>query len=141
MQMDKLNTLEPDFKEIVETVISETQKATGYTWKASDGRRTMAEQKAIYAQGRTVPGKVVTNAPPGNSPHNFGLAADLWPLKGGDFWWGAPKSLFHTMADIAEENGLKAGYYFKSIFDAPHIEMPRWKEQQALWKNGKVQVA
>ena len=39
--------------------------------------RTFAEQDALYAQGRTTPGKIVTNAKGGQSNHNFGLAIDI----------------------------------------------------------------
>lgn len=137
----RLDTLEPDFRLIVEKLIAKTNEATGRKWGISDARRTMAQQAAIYAQGRTKPGKVVSNAPPGRSAHNFGLAVDLWPMKGNDFDWRASNDLFKIMADIAVSLGLTAGFYFKTIHDAPHVEMPRWKEQQALWNTGKVKVA
>lgn len=39
--------------------------------------RTFAEQDALYAQGRTKPGQVVTNAKGGQSYHNYGLAIDF----------------------------------------------------------------
>ncbi len=39
--------------------------------------RTIAEQDAIYAQGRTKPGKIVTRARGGYSWHNYGLAVDI----------------------------------------------------------------
>jgi peptidoglycan L-alanyl-D-glutamate endopeptidase CwlK len=39
--------------------------------------RTFAEQNALYAQGRTKPGKRVTNARAGLSYHNWGLAIDM----------------------------------------------------------------
>ena len=39
--------------------------------------RTIAEQDALYAQGRTRPGKRVTNARGGMSLHNYGLAIDI----------------------------------------------------------------
>ena len=39
--------------------------------------RTFAEQDALYAQGRTAPGKVVTKARGGQSWHNYGLAIDI----------------------------------------------------------------
>lgn len=39
--------------------------------------RTIAEQNALYAQGRTKPGKIVTNAKGGLSYHNYGLAVDI----------------------------------------------------------------
>lgn len=57
------------------------------------------------------------------------------------FDWGAPKTLFKAMADIAKRMGLNPGYYFHSIFDAPHVESMTWHKQQALWKEGKIQVA
>lgn len=39
--------------------------------------RTFAEQTAIYNQGRTTKGPIVTNAKAGQSYHNFGLAIDI----------------------------------------------------------------
>lgn len=43
----------------------------------TQGLRTIAEQDALYAQGRTKPGAIVTNARGGYSYHNFGLAVDF----------------------------------------------------------------
>ena len=39
--------------------------------------RTFAEQDALYAQGRTKPGAVVTRAKGGQSWHNYGLSVDI----------------------------------------------------------------
>lgn len=39
--------------------------------------RTFEEQNTLYAQGRTKPGKIVTNARGGESMHNYGLAIDI----------------------------------------------------------------
>lgn len=39
--------------------------------------RTFAEQDALFAQGRTKPGAVVTKARGGQSYHNYGLAIDV----------------------------------------------------------------
>lgn len=39
--------------------------------------RTIEQQDALYAQGRTKPGKIVTNAKGGQSMHNYGLAIDI----------------------------------------------------------------
>ena len=41
--------------------------------------RSPATQAALYAQGRTTPGRVVTNARAGESFHNYGLAFDVVP--------------------------------------------------------------
>jgi len=140
--MKRIETLEPDFKPQVEELIAKTEAATNRKWAISDARRTMAQQRDIYAQGRTKPGKVVSNAKPGQSAHNFGYAVDLWPLKAdGDFDWGASQSLFKTMADIAVAIGLTAGFYFKSIHDAPHVESSEWKAQQTRWRNGEIHIA
>lgn len=38
---------------------------------------TWAEQDKLYAQGRTAPGPVVTNARGGESWHNYGMAVDV----------------------------------------------------------------
>ena len=139
--MTRLESLEPVFREKIIELLHLTEQATGRSWSLSDGRRTIAQQNALYAQGRTKPGRVVTNAKGGQSAHNFGLAADLWPMKGKDFDWTANQALFKTMADIARSMGLTPGYYFKSIHDAPHIEDPSWKDVQLAWKRGEIQVA
>lgn len=39
--------------------------------------RTFAEQDALFAQGRTRAGNIVTNARGGSSYHNYGLAIDI----------------------------------------------------------------
>lgn len=140
--MNKIDTLEPEFKEKVQLLLTNINNVTGRKWVVVSGRRTMKEQAALYAQGRTTAGKVVTKAPAGSSAHNFGLAADLAPLKldDSDVDWNAPRSLWQAMADMAVGIGLTAGFYFTTIFDAPHVESKDWKQQQALWKAGKLEV-
>lgn len=39
--------------------------------------RDHKRQAELYAQGRTAPGPIVTNAAPGTSWHNFGFAVDV----------------------------------------------------------------
>lgn len=139
--MSKLETLEPEFGEKVKLLLAGIKSLSGRDWVITDGRRTIAQQNALYAQGRTIPGKVVTNAKGGQSAHNFGLAADLAPLKNGNIWWTAPRQVWQQMADLAVEIGLTSGFYFKTIFDAPHVEDPNWKNVQTAWKKGEVKVA
>ncbi len=117
-------------------------EATGYEWLVCQGRRSIAEQNALYAQGRTAPGKVCTKAKGGQSAHNFGLAADLCPIKDGELWWDAPKSLWQQAADLAKKTlCLVPGFYFESIYDPDHFEDPNWKTTQALYYAGKMEVA
>lgn len=139
--MRQVETLEPIMQDAVTVLLQKAEEATGCKWICTSGRRTMADQDKLYAQGRTTPGPIVTKAPAGSSAHNFGLAADLAPMKGNDIWWNAPKSVWKKMADEAVALGLTAGYYFKSIFDGPHVEHPSWKVQRELWRAGKLEVA
>lgn len=138
----RVSTLEPDFQPLVQELLERTEAATNRKWGVSDARRTMAQQREIYAQGRTKPGRVVSNAKPGQSAHNFGYAVDLWPLTadGKDFDWKAKVDLFKVMGKIAAELGLTWGGTFRTLFDAPHVEHPKWKRQQAKWQAGEIQI-
>ena len=53
--------------------------------KIISGSRTYAEQNVIDAQGRTTPGKIVSNAKGGQSLHNFGIAWDVGIFKNGKY--------------------------------------------------------
>ena len=48
--------------------------------RVTQGLRTYAEQNALYDEGRTTPGRIVTEAKGGYSMHNFGLAVDVVPM-------------------------------------------------------------
>jgi peptidoglycan L-alanyl-D-glutamate endopeptidase CwlK len=90
--------------------------------------RSLEEQAGLYAIGRTLPGKRVTNAPPGSSAHNFGLALDFVPLNGGKAQWKAPSDEWNEAVDIAGKCGLESGSTWPRLKDWPHLEFPRWKE-------------
>lgn len=55
-----------------------------FTW------RSVSEQDALYAQGRTAPGKIVTNARGGQSKHNFTLPDGTPASKAFDFFIARP---------------------------------------------------
>ena len=83
----------------------------------TDGGRTYAEQKAIYAQGRTLPGRKVTNAQAGYSWHNFKRAFDMVPIDsaGGADW---DSTSWSKIGALARAHGLSWG---GSFGDKPHI--------------------
>ncbi len=136
----KLDALEPDFKAIAEQIIAEAA-AAGIRLVVTSTRRTIAEQNRLYAQGRTAPGKIVTKAKGGQSPHNFGLAFDFCPLnESGGLDWNAPKSVWAKVGEIAESHGMTWGGHFKTLLDLPHIEHPRWRGVRAEWQAGRVQI-
>lgn len=67
--------------------------------------RDAESQAALFSQGRTVPGKIVTNAKPGQSFHNYRCAFDFCPIVNGKAQWDRPE-LFERCGVIAEGLGL-----------------------------------
>lgn len=72
--------------------------------------RDLESQAALYAQGRTAPGKRVTNAKPGHSYHNWRVAFDVVPLRAGKPVWnttGADGKLWEQIGNLGEAVGLE----------------------------------
>lgn len=72
--------------------------------------RSEAEQAALYAQGRTTPGRKVTNAKPGQSLHNYRVAYDFVPMRNGKPVWGTSGEdgkLWQRVGELAEAQGLE----------------------------------
>ena len=84
-------------------------------------RRTMEEQAALYAQGRTKAGPRVTNAAPGKSWHNWGCAFDFVPIKNGKADWNNIMT-FGKCGKIAESVGLEWGGRWRTMKDLPHCQ-------------------
>ena len=92
--------------------------------------RTMAEQQALYDQGRNKPGKIVTWAKPGSSAHNYGLAFDFVPLRNGKPVWGtkgADLALWTRCGQLGEQLGLEWGGRWAKKPDMPHFQIPEWR--------------
>jgi peptidoglycan L-alanyl-D-glutamate endopeptidase CwlK len=84
-------------------------------------KRTMDEQNALYSQGRSQPGKIVTKAKGGESYHNYGLALDFVPLdQNGHADW-TDMDAFITIGNIAKEIGFEWGGDWK-FTDLPHLQ-------------------
>jgi peptidoglycan L-alanyl-D-glutamate endopeptidase CwlK len=82
----RLDKVHPKLAQAVAAVIN-TLAAEGHKVEVVQGLRTFAEQDALFAQGRTKPGKKVTKAKGGQSNHNYGLAVDLCPFVGTEPKW------------------------------------------------------
>lgn len=99
----------------------------GIQVRVVQGLRTFAEQDALYAEGRTKPGRIVTNARGGYSAHNFGYAVDLIPgVRGKDPWepnWNAEHPDFTEMVNAGVALGLVSGSRWTSIKDEPHFQL------------------
>ncbi|MGM5472130.1 peptidoglycan-binding protein [Bacillus pumilus] len=90
----------------------------------TSGYRSFAEQNKLYAQGRTAPGKIVTNAKGGQSNHNYGLAIDyvLLSADGKKALWTVNEK-WRRVAQIGKSLGFSWGGDWKSFKDYPHLEM------------------
>jgi hypothetical protein len=87
------------------------------------GTRTFAQQQAVYDQGRTAPGSVVTKARPGDSYHQYGLAFDVVPDAYKDLPnWNPGGDAWTTIGQIGESLGLTWGGRWASP-DEPHFEL------------------
>lgn len=98
--------------------------------------RTDKEQNDLFAIGRTVKGRKVTNARGGHSFHNFGLAFDIVLLIDTDGNGTFETASWDTLKDfdgdrvadwmevvrIAKSFGWEWGGDFKSFKDQPHFQ-------------------
>jgi peptidoglycan L-alanyl-D-glutamate endopeptidase CwlK len=99
--------------------------AVGITIKIISGLRTYVEQDALYAQGRTAPGNIVTNARGGYSNHNFGIAFDVGVFEGNKYLPDSPK--YKAVGALGVDLGLEWGGDWKTIVDQPHFQLrPAW---------------
>jgi hypothetical protein len=85
------------------------------------GSRTFAQQDALYARGRTVPGTRVTNARGGFSYHNFGIAWDIG-IFDEDGKYLNQSDDYKKAGRIGRELGLEWGGDWKGIVDQPHFQ-------------------
>jgi peptidoglycan LD-endopeptidase CwlK len=108
------------------SLIQQLAQTLTFDIEVTQGLRTWAEQDALYAQGRTTPGEIVTHAPGGFSWHNFGLAVDLVPedLTPGQPDWNLNNPVWARMVSIAESVGLVSGAEWHGTdLDTPHVQL------------------
>jgi peptidoglycan L-alanyl-D-glutamate endopeptidase CwlK len=121
--LQRLKKVHPELARRAEA-ISARLAARSIVVEITQGLRTFAEQDALYAQGRTVEGKRVTNARGGQSNHNYGLAVDFCVFVNGQPDWNAPYEQWEQIGLEAEAVGLEWGGRWKSFRDLPHVQLP-----------------
>lgn len=79
LTLERIKLLHPEIVDEVHEIYKEISSVltSNVICRFSHTLRTIDEQNDLYAQGRTKPGKVVTNAKGGLSYHNYGLAIDI----------------------------------------------------------------
>lgn len=132
--MRDTKALHPDLQEKI-ILLQKKCKEAGITIMIGECLRTKAEQDALYAQGRTKPGKIVTNAKGStySSMHQWGVAVDFY-LKmdvdgdgsASDDTFNNSTSLFNKVGKIGQSIGLEWGGSWKSMKDLPHFQLPNW---------------
>ena len=85
----------------------------GITINVIGGLRTYEEQNELFAQGRTKPGRIVTNARGGFSNHNFGIALDVGVFEGANYLGESPSTKQSALSEwIWDWNGAATGKRF-----------------------------
>ena len=93
----------------------------GIAIEIDQGIRTAADQDQLFGQGRTLPGKRVTNARGYQSNHVIGCAVDVAPDDSiGRPDWNATHPAWQRIVALAPSFGLRDG---KSWHDLPHLEL------------------
>lgn len=121
----KLNTLNPIVRDQMKRFILQSKYRYDIPLRVTDGFRSYAQQDAIYAQGRTKPGSIVTYAKGGSSNHNFGLAIDIVPIGRNSLnepFLNWNTSQYPFLGRIGQSIGLEWGGTWKKIKDQPHFQ-------------------
>ena len=84
--------------------------------------RDNVAQNLLYAQGRTIPGAIVTNARGGDSFHNYRCAYDCVPLIAGKPAWDN-RNLYFQVGELGEKLGLQwAGRWTGKLKETAHFQ-------------------
>jgi peptidoglycan LD-endopeptidase CwlK len=119
-------TLLPEVQPIARALVQKAA-ASDIQIKVISGTRSLAEQDALYAKGRTAPGPKVTNARGGYSNHNFGIAFDVGVFSGNRYLPASPK--YKAVGVLGMELGLEWGGNWTTIVDQPHFQLrPAWAQ-------------
>jgi len=98
--------------------------------------RDAESQNALYAQGRTQPGKIVTNAKAGESWHNHRCAFDVVPIVNGKACWDTKNPVWQTIGSLGKEAGLEWAGDWKKFKEFPHFQYTGGKTLAQL-RNGE----
>ncbi|MCL2874793.1 MAG: M15 family metallopeptidase [Betaproteobacteria bacterium] len=115
-----LKELHPHVRSLAERFIAKCADE-GVSIIVTSTYRDMESQAALYAQGRSNPGLIVTNAKAGQSFHNYRLAFDFCPIINGKAQW-SDTALFIRCGEIAESVGLEWAGRWKSFKELAHCQ-------------------
>lgn len=145
-----LQLVNPDLSSKIQQM-AEMLDQENITFIVTQGLRSWQDQDKLYQQGRTTPGKIVTNAAPGHSWHNFGLAVDVAPddptLVGFQLDWNVDHPVWKRLISVGESLGLLSGSEFRTFPDWPHFQLtgtlpisPDGETRQTFMDGGMIAV-
>lgn len=130
--INRLGAVHPSLKEYTIELLRRCYQE-GILVQISSGFRSNEDQAYIYGQGRPnyiwngkvygSKGSIVSNAPPGTSIHNYGLAIDYFLVSddGNKSLWTV-NDKWKRVAAIAKSMGFEWGGDWKSFKDYPHLQ-------------------
>ena len=122
-------------KERVERFIA-LCKDNGIDLLVTSTYRDNESQQALYEQGRTTAGKVVTNAKAGDSWHNWRCAVDVVPMVNGKPNWDGLHPVWDQIGKLGEQAGLEWAGRWRTFKELAHFQYTGGLTLTDL-KNGK----
>lgn len=102
--------------------VTDALRAAGLPAVVFEGFRSKAQQRALWARGRSVPGRIVTHT---LQSRHFGRTAwDTVFLVNGRLTWNVPAAWWEYLGAVGESYGLRWGGRWRRLRDRPHLEMP-----------------
>jgi peptidoglycan L-alanyl-D-glutamate endopeptidase CwlK len=125
-----LSDLLPDVEQMCRSMIKDCQSA-GIELIVTSTYRDYEAQLALFCQGRSTPGRIVTNAAAGYSWHNWRRAFDVVPVVGGKAIWD-DDYMWRKCGDIGKKSGLEWAGEWVTFKEMPHFQFRGGHELQEL---------
>lgn len=124
--MKDITHCHPKLQKLADKLLSDCSEQ-GIKIAIGECLRTVAEQDERYAQGRTKPGSIITNAKGStySSMHQWGVAFDFY-RDDGKGAYDESGNFFVKAGKIGKAIGLEWGGDWNSIIDKPHFQLPDW---------------
>lgn len=137
MASRKISDLQPMVATAAEKALAECE-AAGIDVLVTCTYRDGAEQDRLYAQGRTKPGRKVTNAKAGQSFHQWRVALDIVILIGGKPEWSGTHKHWQEAAKIFIKHGFEWAGAWKRFRELPHFQMTGGHPLSYFQSGGKL---
>ena len=131
-----LDDLVPPAKQRAEAFIA-AAKAKGIDLLVTSTYRDNESQDALYAQGRTTPGNIVTRAKAGQSWHNWRCALDVVPLVNGKAIWD-DQAMWKQVGELGKSCGLEWAGDWVTFKEFPHFQYTGGMTLAQLQQGAKI---